>query len=200
MDSDKAWRWDRLYLQEPSIFEGVDDKIEKILSYKKSGSALDLGCGTGDDLLFLAERGFEVHGVDISDVALGHFKKKADAKKQKVRAVHADLSSYILEQDYDAIILVSILQFIPREDALKLFAQMQERTRLGGINMISCFKQEPPAYQSSSRAFFAREGELLQIYSNWSILEYGEPILGVGNIQTGEKEEQKLAFLLAQKP
>ena len=37
---------------------------------KCSGRALDLGCGQGTDLFFLAERGFTVVGVDLSFNAL----------------------------------------------------------------------------------------------------------------------------------
>ena len=36
----------------------------------RSGVALDLGCGTGSDALFLASRGMEVIGVDCSAAAL----------------------------------------------------------------------------------------------------------------------------------
>ena len=31
---------------------------------------LDVGCGTGEDALFLAEQGRRVHGIDVSEVML----------------------------------------------------------------------------------------------------------------------------------
>jgi len=34
------------------------------------GRALELGCGTGTNAIFLAQRGFEVVGVDISEIAV----------------------------------------------------------------------------------------------------------------------------------
>jgi 2-polyprenyl-3-methyl-5-hydroxy-6-metoxy-1,4-benzoquinol methylase len=36
----------------------------------KAGRALDIGCGTGTNVLYLAEKGFDVCGVDISKVAI----------------------------------------------------------------------------------------------------------------------------------
>jgi len=42
-----------------------------------SCKALDIGCGTGDNSIWLAQNGFEVIGTDTSDVALGKAKEKA---------------------------------------------------------------------------------------------------------------------------
>lgn len=39
--------------------------------------ALDVGCGTGDNSIWLARNGFQVMGTDTSDVAIGKAKEKA---------------------------------------------------------------------------------------------------------------------------
>jgi 2-polyprenyl-3-methyl-5-hydroxy-6-metoxy-1,4-benzoquinol methylase len=39
--------------------------------------ALDIGCGTGDNVLWLAEQGFDVIGCDLSDTAIDSAKLKA---------------------------------------------------------------------------------------------------------------------------
>ena len=41
------------------------------------GRAIDLGCGTGANVRYLAEHGFDVIGVDYSRVALGIARKRA---------------------------------------------------------------------------------------------------------------------------
>ena len=41
-----------------------------------SCKALDIGCGTGDNSIWLAQNGFEVTGTDTSDIALEKQKKK----------------------------------------------------------------------------------------------------------------------------
>jgi 2-polyprenyl-3-methyl-5-hydroxy-6-metoxy-1,4-benzoquinol methylase len=41
------------------------------------GSVLDAGCGTGDNALFLAERGHRVTGIDFLPVPIERAKKKA---------------------------------------------------------------------------------------------------------------------------
>lgn len=39
--------------------------------------ALDIGCGTGDNSIWLAQHNFEVTGVDASEIAIGKAKEKA---------------------------------------------------------------------------------------------------------------------------
>jgi cyclopropane fatty-acyl-phospholipid synthase-like methyltransferase len=45
---------------------------------KISGDVLDVGCGTGDNALFLAGRGHEVWGIDSVPEAIGTARKKAE--------------------------------------------------------------------------------------------------------------------------
>ncbi|MEO6577494.1 MAG: class I SAM-dependent methyltransferase [Candidatus Limnocylindria bacterium] len=43
------------------------------------GRAIDLGCGTGANVLYLAQHGFESTGVDFSPIALRVARKRASA-------------------------------------------------------------------------------------------------------------------------
>jgi SAM-dependent methyltransferase len=43
----------------------------------QSCKALDIGCGTGDNSIWLAQSGFEVIGTDTSDIALNKAREKA---------------------------------------------------------------------------------------------------------------------------
>jgi SAM-dependent methyltransferase len=44
------------------------------------GRALDIGCGTGTNAIFLAQHGFDVLGVDISEVAVERARAKAQGR------------------------------------------------------------------------------------------------------------------------
>ena len=44
-----------------------------------SCKALDVGCGTGDNVIWLSQQGFQVVGIDSSDIAIERAKKKAAA-------------------------------------------------------------------------------------------------------------------------
>lgn len=47
----------------------------------KSCKALDIGCGTGDNSIWLAQRQFQVTGTDISEIAIETAKEKAFKSK-----------------------------------------------------------------------------------------------------------------------
>jgi SAM-dependent methyltransferase len=55
--------------------------------------AVDLGCGTGANAVFLAQRGFDVTGIDFSPVALAKATARADAAGVTVRYERGDLTA-----------------------------------------------------------------------------------------------------------
>jgi SAM-dependent methyltransferase len=49
--------------------------------------AIDLGCGTGTNVIYLAQQGFAAAGLDLSPVAIEKARQKADAAKVKAHFV-----------------------------------------------------------------------------------------------------------------
>src|SRR5512143_725827 len=58
------------------------------------GRALDLGCGTGTNAVYLAERGFEVTAIDVSRRAIALAKRRARSMQQanRVRFERGDVT------------------------------------------------------------------------------------------------------------
>ncbi len=58
------------------------------------GRALDLGCGTGTNAIYLAQKGFEVTGLDISGRAISLAKRKARSAQlaDRVRLERGDVT------------------------------------------------------------------------------------------------------------
>ena len=56
------------------------------------GSALDVGCGTGDTSIYLAQHGWQVTGVDFTPKALDKARAKARAADAAVDFVRADVT------------------------------------------------------------------------------------------------------------
>ena len=69
------------------------DFILSIFPLVPGMAILDMGCGTGRHAVELAERGFRVTGVDISEGMLAEARKKAEAAGVEVSWVHADASA-----------------------------------------------------------------------------------------------------------
>jgi len=55
-----------------------------------AGTAIDIGCGTGDSSIYLASHGWQVTGVDVAGKALAKARAKAAAAQVRVDFVRAD--------------------------------------------------------------------------------------------------------------
>lgn len=58
-----------------------------------TGSALDLGCGTGDSSIYLAQHGWNVTGVDFVAKPLAKARVKADVAEVSIDFVQADVTN-----------------------------------------------------------------------------------------------------------
>lgn len=69
-------------------------ELERILAERAIAPCrtLELGCGTGTNAIYLAKRGFEVVGTDLSPLAIEKAKEKAAAAKVSVRFLVADIA------------------------------------------------------------------------------------------------------------
>ncbi len=76
-----------------------DSNLKKIIEeYKITGKrALDIGCGTGDNAIFLAQSGFQVTGTEIVDLA----RQKACSKASKAGINCEFLLKNIIENPLD---------------------------------------------------------------------------------------------------
>ncbi len=72
------------------------------------GAALDAGCGTGADAVWLARQGWEVTAIDISPTAVGQAERFAADQATDVAAriswVVADLTAWEPPQQYDLVV------------------------------------------------------------------------------------------------
>jgi SAM-dependent methyltransferase len=98
-------RWDERYRRRGFVFpKGPHPFLKKNLRLLPKGRALDLAAGEGRNAIFLAEKGFEVDAVDISEVALKKARQWARAKGLRIRTFVADLDTYSIDEEgYDVI-------------------------------------------------------------------------------------------------
>jgi len=93
----------------------------------RRGRALELAMGEGQNAVFLAGRGLDVTGLDISSVAVGRARARARAAGVPLRARVCDLEGRRLRRGwYD---LVTCFHYLDRA----LFAEMAAALRPGGL-------------------------------------------------------------------
>ena len=98
-------------------------------------SLLDLGCGTGGHALILAERGYEVTGIDISEEMLKQAKKKAKNKNLRTRFKKCDIRNFSLNEKYDAAIaMFDVMGYINAdEDIIEILCRVKSHLKPRGL-------------------------------------------------------------------
>jgi len=88
----------------------VLEEVFKRYSGLEVASILDLGCGTGNHAIPLANRGYDVTGVDRSLEMLTQARKKMHLLKlfdvQSLKFLQGDICTIELSQKYDAILMM----------------------------------------------------------------------------------------------
>jgi|AGTN01.1.fsa_nt_gi 2-polyprenyl-3-methyl-5-hydroxy-6-metoxy-1,4-benzoquinol methylase len=70
--------------------QNLGEFVEKQLI--KPCRTLELGCGTGTNAIYLAQAGFEVTAVDLSELAIKRAKEKAEEKGVSVKFLQGDVT------------------------------------------------------------------------------------------------------------
>ena len=90
--------WEQHYTAKPQVWSGrVNARLAEIAATLPPGRALDLGCGEGADAIWLAEQGWAVVAVDVSDTALA--RGRAAAQERGV-ADRIEFCQYDLDSDF----------------------------------------------------------------------------------------------------
>ncbi len=165
-------RWDRRYIDGE---HGVADKAVArcpagFRSFENDlpveGTALDVACGAGEGAVWLAERGFEVLGTDVSPVAVGLANTLADEHEVsgRVHFVCSDLDGGLPPGPPVDLITCHLFS------APGLDEQLVNRLADGGMLAVAVLSEvgaEPGAYR-------ARPGELLERFGALEIRHHRE--------------------------
>ena len=165
--------WEHAYqIPTASVFGKPSAEIIALADKLPSITAvLDLGCGEGRNALFLAERGFDVTAVDISEHGIGKLRSQAAQRGLQVRAEVADMRRYKWDREFGLIISHGCLHLIERSAWQHVLEHMKTHTAADGYNVVAVFTDRlapPPDLEAFCIGLF-REAELFDFYRNWKI-------------------------------
>ncbi len=137
-----------------------------------SGLALDLACGLGRHSLFLADLGWRVEAMDISEHALSR------VQHPNIATVQQDLDHW--EPPIEKYALILDLYFLDRS----LFPKIERALQPGGLFIMETFLIE--SNRIENQKFKLQPGELEAAFGHWDFLF--------------QSEANGLASIVAQKP
>lgn len=130
------------YLKNPGSDLQFQKELEFFINYSKrfgkGPDLLEIGCGTGRTLIFLAKEGFNCQGVDFDPTQI----KYALQTKEELGIKNINYSVAIIdseekfEKKYDIIISNDLVEHLPDNELLKYFNQAYNALNEDGIFLI----------------------------------------------------------------
>ena len=159
-------------LQPENIPWNIESPPEVLVRLVESGSirpgkTLDLGCGAGNYAIYLAGRGFDVTGVDISPTAIRIATENARKKGVRCRFIVADLLGDMHEvpETFDFAYDWELLHHIYPEDRERYIRNVHSVLKPGGLYLSVSFSEEDPQFGGRGKYRSTRIGTTLYFSS-----------------------------------
>lgn len=140
-----SW-WDLAYLTYApwDTGEPPDELVELESGTLKPCRILDIGCGTGTSVVYLASKGFKAVGIDISRVAIIRAKRKASKNKVKcefhaIDFLNIEKLKMTLPEPFDATIDIGCLHSLSKVERNKYLESLKCVTRRGSTCLLWFF-------------------------------------------------------------
>ena len=135
-----VYRWDERYDQDEFLFgtEPNDFLREQAHRIPAGGKVLCLGDGEGRNGVWLAEQGYQVTSVDLSQVGLDKTRRFAKKRGVSIETVYADLAEWSIEpQAWDGI--VSIFCHMMPDERKRMHPRIVKGLKPGGVFLLEAY-------------------------------------------------------------
>jgi cyclopropane fatty-acyl-phospholipid synthase-like methyltransferase len=110
-----------------------------------AGRVLDVGCGTGEQVMLAATHGAEAMGVDIAELAVQRAREKADEREipatfEVADALHLDR----LGRQFDVITDSGVFHVFSDDERPVFVTSLRSVLRPGGMYYMMCFSDREP--------------------------------------------------------
>ncbi len=190
-------RMDRIYADLPadSIPWNRESPPAILRALVESGTiapcrAIEFGCGAGNYVIYLAGRGFDATGVDLSSVAIGMATHSASRKGVSCRFVAADVLGDLpeLSGPFDFAYDWELLHHIFPPDRERYVANVFRLLRPGGRYLSVCFSENSPQFGGAGKYRGTPLGTVLYFSSEAEMVSLFEPLFVIDELSTVDIE------------
>lgn len=141
------WLWNLAYLGRAPWDMGRP-RPELVRLVKKGDlkpcRAIDFGCGTGENVVYLAKQGFDATGVDISSRAIGKARRKAQAAGVAPRFIVGNVTNLTeIEGPFDLVLDNGCLHSLLKNSRYAYVKTVLRLTQPGSRYLLRCFLRDP---------------------------------------------------------
>jgi cyclopropane fatty-acyl-phospholipid synthase-like methyltransferase len=181
---DKAWndfyiKHGRFYLLPHPFSERVANRFK---TYEVR-NVLDLGCGSGRELIFLAEKGFNVTGIDFSPSAVQLAKSWLKQKNLSGEVEVGEIGAHIAgtaDSSFDAVIAINSLQYLTWQQFDSAITEINRVLKDGGLFWVVLPSENTKIDHASSageekgQILFSEEKLKEKISKTFRVLEFSK--------------------------
>ncbi|MDY6764189.1 MAG: class I SAM-dependent methyltransferase [Halobacteria archaeon] len=139
------------------------------------GSVLDVGCGTGENALYLAEKGHEVWGIDASPTAIRKAHKKSiDRSVDVTFLIWNALKLGGLGKEFDTVVDSGLFHVFTDDERTKFVNGLHGVLKPGGTYYMLCFSENQPGTWGPRRI---KKEEILSAFSGPWEVNYVEDVI-----------------------
>jgi tellurite methyltransferase len=167
-DEKDRQRWDARYEGEEFIFGKQPVAfLKEIVHLLPKGRALDIAMGEGRNGVFLATRGFDVLGLDISEKGLRKAHELARDSNTTIATKVVNLEKASLPADeFEVVVMTYYLQ-------RDLFPQIKKALKPGGMVVIETYNKDHARYRPEfPKEYLLEKKELPEVFKDFEILEH----------------------------
>lgn len=135
------------------------------------GTALDIGCGEGQDVAYLVECQYDVTGLEWTPEGIEKSRRLLGEKSEDVSLIETDLRTWDTDQSFDLVLAVNSLQFMGAEGPTML-QKVIGLVAPGGVVGISVFAREEASEPPLDGTIYRWTlDEVMENFSGWQPFE-----------------------------
>jgi ubiquinone/menaquinone biosynthesis C-methylase UbiE len=162
--------WNAMYAEDDYCHAAPDPLVLACIADLEPGRALDIGCGVGTLVEELAQRGWQVTGVDIASNAIAIGQKRLETRQLEAELHVADASKWSPSGSFDLVTNCFALP-MTKDDQEKVFRMARSALAPGGTLIIKDFDPSMKEEEGPFASFhYPTVEEMLAVFEGLEIV------------------------------